>query len=570
MKNIFLLHVCFFCLIRFSSFGQNFSINPSQSNRGQSLVTTVTPVGAMMTISSGSGSLYHFTLEQGSYVIQENSYTYSSSGLGFATSFDVTFVIPYSALPGLYDFHIKHQWWSQDAILYNSFQVFETAVEGRVYFDGNQNGIYDSNDQGLNHQTISINPLNSIAITDNNGKYHGYLNPGTFKDSLLLPPNFSLTSASSSYTISVPPDTSGLDFGIYTPPSATFIHNFISDGDRLRCQRPSAAFWSASSGSNNVQNGTVTLIKDTGLIFVNSLPLPNSNNNDTIRWSYTLLPFETLTAQLILQGGVFNSTSGFTIVDSLFDTLGTFISTSENLINSHILCSYDPNEKSVSPEGIDSINHYTLKGDDLKYTIRFQNCGSDTAFNITIRDTIDNFLDLNTMQILYSSAPMIAQIESNNKIRFTFSNIFLPDSGTDELHSHGIIIYSIKAKANIPDFTIIKNRAYIYFDLNDAVKTNSTFNTMVSQLNVGMENLFPAGKSNVYPNPVTGKSVLILPDKKNYLLNIYTLTGENIISVATSENYVINSNQLHAGMYYYQLLDIKESKTFSGKFVITK
>ncbi len=71
-----------------------------------------------------------------------------------------------------------------------------------------------------------------------------------------------------------------------------------------------------------------------------------------------------------------------------------------------VVCSYDPNDKQVYPAGIGE-QHYTLiNNDELIYTIRFQNTGNDTAFNIIIADTLSNHLDRSTFRPITSSHPM--------------------------------------------------------------------------------------------------------------------------------------------------------------------
>lgn len=60
--------------------------------------------------------------------------------------------------------------------------------------------------------------------------------------------------------------------------------------------------------------------------------------------------------------------------------------------------SYDPNDKSNSPLGIDSI-HLVTPGTPIDYTIRFQNTGNDTAFKVVIIDTLSNDFDLSTLEL---------------------------------------------------------------------------------------------------------------------------------------------------------------------------
>ncbi|MEM1121523.1 MAG: hypothetical protein AAGJ18_13825, partial [Bacteroidota bacterium] len=57
---------------------------------------------------------------------------------------------------------------------------------------------------------------------------------------------------------------------------------------------------------------------------------------------------------------------------------------------------YDPNDKAAIPSGIDSEN-FVKKNTDLTYKIRFQNTGTDTAFNVVILDTLSNLLDASSV-----------------------------------------------------------------------------------------------------------------------------------------------------------------------------
>ena len=59
----------------------------------------------------------------------------------------------------------------------------------------------------------------------------------------------------------------------------------------------------------------------------------------------------------------------------------------------------------------------------------------------------------------------------------------------DEPNSHGFVSYRIHPLAGIPDPTRIENRKFIYFDMNPAIETNITWNTMVNQIPVGLESV---------------------------------------------------------------------------------
>jgi len=139
--------------------------------------------------------------------------------------------------------------------------------------------------------------------------------------------------------------------------------------------------------------------------------------------------------------------------------------------------SFDPNDKTGFPEGIGA-GHHIEKTEPLRYLIRFQNTGTDTAFTVVIRDTLSPLLDIETLQIGASSHPMTANVRGENELVFRFDNILLPDSNINEAASHGFVQYSIRQKPNNPEGSVIRNRAGIYFDFNLPVMTNETWHTV--------------------------------------------------------------------------------------------
>lgn len=135
--------------------------------------------------------------------------------------------------------------------------------------------------------------------------------------------------------------------------------------------------------------------------------------------------------------------------------------------------SWDPNDKRGFPKGI-GMDQIIYADTDLEYHIRFQNTGTDIAFNVVIRDTISEYLDIETLRPGASSHPYQWQLMNDNMIKFSFDNIMLPDSNANEVASHGFVKFKIKQKDNNPLGTVIENKAAIYFDFNAPVITNQT------------------------------------------------------------------------------------------------
>lgn len=125
--------------------------------------------------------------------------------------------------------------------------------------------------------------------------------------------------------------------------------------------------------------------------------------------------------------------------------------------------SYDPNEKEVYAENMSPSGAIDITGRKMYYTVHFQNTGTDTAFTITVRDTISNLLDLNSLELLTASHAYTARILQDRTLELTFNNILLVDSNKNEPLSHGYFNYAIHTKPGLVNGDNIANTAAIYF-----------------------------------------------------------------------------------------------------------
>lgn len=180
-----------------------------------------------------------------------------------------------------------------------------------------------------------------------------------------------------------------------------------------------------------------------------------------------------------------------------------------------VIGSYDPNDKTGFPLGYGA-RHYIERGTDLQYLIRFQNTGTDTAFNIVVRDTMTDMLDLTTLRLGTSSHPYNLEIRNGNIFEFRFNQIMLPDSFINEPGSHGYLNFSISQKPNLPLGSIINNSAAIYFDFNAPVITNTYFHEIGENfINSAATQVFVPGlKVAIAPNPMDQMAIFDLGDAK--------------------------------------------------------
>jgi uncharacterized repeat protein (TIGR01451 family) len=192
-----------------------------------------------------------------------------------------------------------------------------------------------------------------------------------------------------------------------------------------------------------------------------------------------------------------------------------------SVINSH-----DPNLKEVYPANFKpGYNGY------LTYTVHFQNTGSAPAFNIRLVDTLDAKLDLKTFEVLnYSHANTVSL--TGNVMRVKYPNILLADSTTNEKASHGFIQYRIKPLAPISEEHQIKNTAYIYFDYNEAIVTNTTVSK--TNKNSGIHEEKELGL-RVYPNPTEN---LLTFERTSHTINSIN------ISIVSVNGQVLYTNKM--------------------------
>jgi uncharacterized repeat protein (TIGR01451 family) len=154
------------------------------------------------------------------------------------------------------------------------------------------------------------------------------------------------------------------------------------------------------------------------------------------------------------------------------------VSNAVDSVKSVIRGSYDPNDKQATPT---ITKQDALDGKFINYTIRFQNTGTDTAFNVVIVDTLSSLLEMSNFQII-STSHLCKTTIKNNIIFFEFININLPDSGRNNMASNGFINFKIRPASTVTTGNVIPNKAHIYFDYNSSIKTNIATTTIINPL----------------------------------------------------------------------------------------
>ncbi len=142
-----------------------------------------------------------------------------------------------------------------------------------------------------------------------------------------------------------------------------------------------------------------------------------------------------------------------------------------------VSAAYDPNQKTAIPTGVGP-EHLLAANKPIRYTIEFQNTGTDTAFRVLLRDILPTQLNANTFRPGFSSHPYTWEIRGADTLEVLFFPIMLPDSNVNETASHGWFSFDMEQKLDLPDGTTIENAAFIVFDYNPPIVINTVLHTI--------------------------------------------------------------------------------------------
>ncbi len=232
---------------------------------------------------------------------------------------------------------------------------------------------------------------------------------------------------------------------------------------------------------------------------------------------------------------------------------------------------YDPNEKLANPVGYGA-QHFIEPNTKITYQINFQNKGTDTAFTVVLRDTIDQNFDLSSINMGASSHPYTWNIENRSTLTVTFKDIHLTTQKEDEAKSQGFVMYEIAQKPDVKLGTILKNSAGIYFDFNLPIMTNTVkhqvgknFITVVLAVADAVVSDF---KVSVAPNPFQNQAIFTLENTKNepFTLKIMDQLGRVVHQQMGNNGQAIYQNTLDAGIYFYRIE--QGGKVASGKLMV--
>lgn len=453
---------------------------------------------------------------------------------------------------------------NESGISNNFNQPLTTLFKGSFYYDNNSNGIRDANDYGLANQKVNVSPSNSILTSNSVGNYQFVPDSGTYYLLPMLYADWQQTSATPLYVVQTSlQGVDSLDFGLKGIINKDSLELHIWNGN-AHCNWHNYYFITYQNKGNTPLSGDIIFTIDSLETFSSAYPNADSLSPFVYSWHFSnLMPFQIQNISVTVQSPNWQA-MGQTINGNAH-AIGTNINVTTSY-SDILLCSYDPNDKTSTPLG-EHYRHQIKPNCPLEYLIRFQNTGNDVAFNIAVEDTISPYLDMNTFELLGSSHFVETKYAQNGAVRFEFPLIMLPDSNQNEALSHGFVAYRIKPKANVPLPAVIENTAFIYFDQNPAVVTNTTRDTM-TQFYTGINAPTPQNELLISPNPFDNQTIVTYPNPygEGCEVSVYDLSGKQLLrKMDNTGRFSIEKGNLQSGMY---LLKVKGRREMSAKLVV--
>lgn len=431
---------------------------------------------------------------------------------------------------------------------------------------------------GIPHARVEFQPGNVVVYADENGYYSAFLPVGTYTAQETPGSNFEPKLPNTAGTQPVTVSAVGQKYQ-----DINFGNSVITNLPDLFTEVVSTAHRIGEDNLMiiNYQNIGTATAKDVAVeltlpseieVLLSSLPYAVAkaadaslefvigdlvpNQKGQIFVSYTLGLLTPIGTEIAVEAKISNG------APEISDTNNSSVDKSQ------AVASFDPNDIAVSPA------RFVKKDEWLHYKIRFQNVGNIPASLVRVEDELPVGLDLSTLELGGVSHTYKLQVDGR-KLTWTFPNINLADSLSNEKESHGYITFRIKPKEDLSIGDRMMNRAAIYFDNLQPVLTNTVENVLIGE--IAKESKAFAKPLQIQPNPTSGNVTVqsldmsLESDAFFVEIRLFDQFGRQVYqakNVATQrqELYLYH---LSTGTYHIKAVDSK-GRAYAGKISLMR
>ncbi len=366
----------------------------------------------------------------------------------------------------------------------------KVVIKGRVLNDeADEDCQEDPATVGVECIMLHLLPADIYTYSMPDGSYEFVVDDGDYVIEYIVEDQYDLLCPSpGSISVSLPTNgtvSEGNDFFVKKAPIPNLCINMYFSPARPGFEQ-SNYFYFCNIG-NEPTDAVITLIHDPLLVPVNLATIAHDYDptTNTATWMFEDIPpgtCQTIHYKMYLPDTVALGTPLNGIITIEPSANDIYPANNVDDWTQVVVGSYDPNEKS-SLTGENQWGGIISEEDTiLTYQVLFQNTGTDTAFTVVIRDTLDPNLNVETIRPGLSSHDYLLQFEGNNVLVFNFQDIMLPDSNINEPASNGFVTFTIQRNEGLEIGTEFNNSAAIYFDYNSPIITNTITHILERQI----------------------------------------------------------------------------------------
>jgi hypothetical protein len=444
-------------------------------------------------------------------------------------------------------------------------------VTARVYYDQNNNCVFDQNEMTLPNIKFAVNNGSYISYSNSKGVVSMNVGTGSYSVSLSDNTNYSsVCSQASSFTIATIGDTVNLgDYALQ--PVCNYADLEVGASTTIMRKGFPSKYVIHAKNINSVLANNVTLSA--------TLPTSLQIDSSSVAWSTLNVVNDKsiITWQFdSLQVGRSKVINVYYRVPTTVDLNSTLESSFRMAFNANdcdtannyitdfqtIYGSIDPNDLLAFPTGVTN-HHFISHTQPITYKIRFQNVGNYPAEFVNIACVLPVGLNLSTIYNISASHHYEMSIEGNS-LRVHFPKINLCDSTTNVEASNGYFMFTVPQNKNNADGLVLYNQATIQFDYNEYIYTNKVFHKVKHDLSSqGNQTVF------VYPNPTSSELTILgsidetNPSKLRKVIIQNNMGAIVAVEEINTNNHHMYINHLPSGVYNVTVVDENNNRYYT-------
>lgn len=457
---------------------------------------------------------------------------------------------------GHYDVQQSYMLVIEDCPRHYSFDIVEIAgdcgtVQGDVWYDADGDCVHDASEVMIPYSVQEIGPGSAYVITNSNGHYSYNLADGAYSIAPVDPTLTPLCQPVLPIPFAIASNTVTVDMAAWSETPLDLLVQANASEARPGFDQ---TIWADVVNVSPQAAGPITLVctLSAELDYLSATPEPTTVDGNTLTWQFAGLGSfgaHHFTVHAHLPSSVFLGTPVSTLFDGTSTSGEADMDNNQCLIDQVAIGAFDPNYKEALTSTRRSSSSYFIEEDEwVDYTIHFQNTGTASAINVTVVDTLPVELDMATFVQGVGSHEFEVAFKPGRVVEWSFLDIQLPDSGSNEPASHGAVGFRIRPRAPVLPGTTISNTAAIHFDFNDLVITAPC--VLVAESSTGMR----ASSDDLFtlsPNPAKDRlTLLAVVDPGVYTMEILSADGRSVHrAVGVGQRSEVDIDRLSSGAY---------------------